>query len=269
MFYKTEKEKTFCYKANIACDDHNFILGVTVAPGNVHDSQLFIDTYSQVKDIFEEKIKIVAIDSGYATPHICKTILRDGYKPSIAYKRPMTKKNFFKKYDYVYDEYYDCYICPNDQLLDYSTTNRDGYQEYKSNASICKACPLLKQCTHSKHTQKVITRHVWQDYLEEANHLRHDYTVKGAYARRKETVERVFADGKEQHGMRHTMLRGIDRVRDELMLKFACMNIKKLAKKRWTNPLVFSINRLIIRCFTYFIKKTTILINWNSGLSTF
>ena len=26
-----------------------------------------------------------------------------------------------KKYDYVYDEYYDCYICPNNKILKYST----------------------------------------------------------------------------------------------------------------------------------------------------
>ena len=45
----------------------------------------------------------------------------------------MTKKGFFKKTEYVYDEYYDCYICPVNKLLHYSTTNREGYREYKSN----------------------------------------------------------------------------------------------------------------------------------------
>ena len=52
----------------------------------------------------------------------------------------MTKKGYFKKYEYVYDEYYDCYICPNNKILKYSTTNRDGYREYKSNAYDCKNC---------------------------------------------------------------------------------------------------------------------------------
>ncbi len=32
----------------------------------------------------------------------------------LPYKRPMTKEGFFKKYEYVYDEYYDCYICPEE-----------------------------------------------------------------------------------------------------------------------------------------------------------
>ena len=50
----------------------------------------------------------------------------------------MTKKGFFKKYEYVYDEYYDCYICPNNQVLSYRTTNRDGYREYKSSGTVCE-----------------------------------------------------------------------------------------------------------------------------------
>lgn len=29
-----------------------------------------------------------------------------------------------KKYDYVYDEYFDCYICPNMKTLNYTTTIR-------------------------------------------------------------------------------------------------------------------------------------------------
>lgn len=56
----------------------------------------------------------------------------------------MTKEGFFKKYEYVYDEYYDCYICPNNEILKYSTTDREGYKEYKSNQNICKKCQFKK-----------------------------------------------------------------------------------------------------------------------------
>ena len=58
----------------------------------------------------------------------------------MPYKRPMTKQGFFRKNDCAYDEYYDCYICPNNQILKYTTTNRDGYKEYKSDKKICVGC---------------------------------------------------------------------------------------------------------------------------------
>ena len=46
---------------------------------------------------------------------------------------------------------------------------------------------------------------------------------------RGETIERVFADAKEKHGMRYTQLRGLKKVNHYLTLLFACMNLKKLA----------------------------------------
>ena len=49
------------------------------------------------------------------------------------------------------------------------------------------------------------------------------------YARRKETIERAFADAKEKHGMRYTHHRGLARVTRWVRLKFAAMNLKKLA----------------------------------------
>ena len=51
------------------------------------------------------------------------------------------------------------------------------------------------------------------------------------YQRRKETIERVFADAKEKHAMRYTQYRGLAQVSNWVKLKFAAMNLKKLA--RW------------------------------------
>lgn len=233
MFYKNEKEKCFAYLAHTACDDGNFILGFEVTAGNIHDSVAFKDVYDKVKKRYGQKVERLAVDAGYITPHICKTLIDDGIDPAIPYKAPMTKEGFFKKYEYTYDEHYDCYICPENQILTYSTTNRDGYKEYKSNPKICKDCKSLKKCTNSKNTQKLVTRHVWAEYLEEAHHLRYKPLVKGTYKRRKETIERVFADAKEKHGMRYTRLRSVAKITMEVTLIFACMNLKKLASRLW------------------------------------
>ena len=174
-------------------------------------------------------VKGIVVDSGYKIPAIAKQIIDDGKLPIMPYKRPMTKKGFFRKNEYVYDEYYDCYICPNNKILKYTTTNRDGYREYKSNKCDCKCCPYIKQCTESKQYVKVVTRHVWENYIEQVEDLRHTVGIKEIYKLRSETIERVFADAKEKHGMRYTQYRGLSKVKMELNLLFACMNLKKLA----------------------------------------
>jgi hypothetical protein len=70
-------------------------------------------------------------------------------------------------------------------------------------------------------------------YIEEADHLRHTPENKQIYARRKETIERVFADLKQKHGLRWTTLRGLKKVTMQAMLVFASMNLKKLATWLW------------------------------------
>lgn len=56
---------------------------------------------------------------------------------------------------------------------------------------------------------------------------------KSIYEKRKETIERVFADAKEKHSMRYTHMRGLTRVTQWVRLKFAAMNLKKLANWAW------------------------------------
>ena len=93
-------------------------------------------------------------------------MLKDkGIKLLSTYGRPKTKKGFFPKHEYVYDEYYDCYICPNNQVLSYSTTNRDGYREYKSCGSICASCPYLARCTNSKEHDVMCKGRFWPSHI--------------------------------------------------------------------------------------------------------
>ena len=106
----------------------------------MHDSTSFFAAYNVLNNKFRNSIKNVCLDAGYVTPAICREIIRNDQTPYFPYKRPMTKKGFFKKYEYVYDEYYDCYLCPNNKVLKYSTTNKSGYREYKSNPQECMGC---------------------------------------------------------------------------------------------------------------------------------
>ena len=226
-FHKGEHKQVFAYAIETACDRNGWILDYTVESGNLHDSRTFKGLYDKIKDAGIEK---VIADAAYKTPAIAKMLIDDGITPVFPYKRPMTKKGFFRKYEYVYDEYYDCYLCPADKVLSYSTTNRDGYREYKSNPEECRSCPYLSQCTLSSQHQKVVTRHIWEPYLDLCEDIRHTRGMKNIYSRRKETIERLFGTAKEAHGFRYTQMKGKARMRMKVGLTYACMNLKKLAR---------------------------------------
>ena len=231
-FHKGEHKSVFAYGIETACDKNGWILGFTVNPGNEHDSRTFKGLYDKLESI---GMKRCIVDAGYKTPPIAKLLLDDGVDPVFPYKSPMTKDGFFKKYEYVYDEYNDCYLCPANQILKYTTTNRDGYREYKSCPQICEKCEYLSQCTASKDHRKVIMRHVWEKYMEVCEDIRHSEGMKELYSHRKETIERIFGTAKENHGFRYTQMYGKARMRMKVALTFGCMNLKKLArcKQEW------------------------------------
>jgi len=226
-FRKGEHKHVFAYAVESACDKWGWFLGYSIHPGNEHDSRTFKTLYDKIQKF---KPKRMVLDAGYKTPAIARQLIEDGIMPLFPYTRPMTKEGFYKKYDYVYDEYYDCYICPNDKILSYRTTNRDGYREYKSNSRDCEKCPKLSMCTESKNHVKLVTRHIWEAYMETCEDIRHTLGSKEIYQQRKETIERLFGTAKEQHGFRYTQMNGKARMEMKVGLTYACMNLKKLAK---------------------------------------
>ena len=146
--HKGEHKKCFAYEAHTVCEKRGYVLEVEVTPGNVHDSVAFDTVYERLIEHYPE-VKVVAADAGFKTPWICKQVIDSGRKLSLPYKRPMTKQGNLPWYEYVYDEYFDCVICPQYKVLEYATTNRDSYWEYKSKGYICKNCPVREQCTRS------------------------------------------------------------------------------------------------------------------------
>jgi len=237
LFHRGEHKKCFAYEAHTVCDGSGFVLDTVVTAGNVHDSRVFDEVYDQATERYPG-IRVIAADAAYKTPWICKRIIDDGRIPSLPYKRPMGADLGHKWYEYVYDEYNDWVICPEYRALSYATTNRDGYREYKSKPYICEKCPTRHMCTNSKAFQKTVTRHVWQDYIELAEDYRYTPVYKAIYERRKETIERCFADAKEKHAMRYTPYRGLTQVNKWVKLKFATMNLKKLAIRSWQDQLI-------------------------------
>ena len=229
ILYKSDKEKMFGYNTSVICDENNYVLTVDTNGSNVHDSISFYQSFENLVNHFDiTNIDYFVGDAAYITPHICKTIIDLEMIPAFPYTRKGYRKEYLKKYEFVYDEYNDIYICPNEKdLIPTGRIDKNGYIVYKANEADCKNCPLKKQCTKSKCKQ--ILRHVWEGYKEMANEYRHHIDVQEKYKQRPQHIERVFADGKMKYGLRSTYFRTKERVHRELTLLYACMNLKKFA----------------------------------------
>lgn len=237
MFVKGEHERQFAYEAHTACDKRGFILGMEVTAGNIHDSTAWDGVYDQVTAKFEE-VKFVVMDAGYKTPWIAKKTLEDGRVPVMPYTRYKGDKARYKPWEYSYDPVSDTFQCPRGGELRHTTTDKEGKRTYRSTPANCKNCPCKNKCGANEKGQKVMTTHIWQEYLDLVEAIRKTEKGKRIYAQRKETIERVFADAKEKHAMRYTHHRGLAAVTRWVRLKYAAMNLKKLAKWSWDNSVL-------------------------------
>lgn len=229
-------------------------MAVDVTAGNVHDSVAFDAVYDKAMERFPQT-QLVAMDAAYKTAWICKKVLDGGRVPILPYTRTGSKPGMYRPWEYRYDEAQDCMICPRGESLRYATTDREGYREYKSDPKRCADCPNRCLCTNNAKMQKTVRRHVWGWYLDVAEAIRKTPLGKEAYAKRKETIERVFADAKEKHGMRYTHHRGLERVTAWVVMKYAAMNLKKLASWSWPrlSGLLPSLTAYIKHLFDYIV----------------
>lgn len=163
--------------------------------------------------IHDSIVYLQRLDAGYSTPGICKGLIEREIYGAIGYRRNNSKDGIFRKSKFTYDLFREVYICHENKVLEYRTTNRNGYKEYASDCKIYVECPFCKECNGSKNHIKVISRHIWQKYKEAVDRHRLEEKGKLIYKRRKETIERSFADAKELHGYKYARMRGINKVR--------------------------------------------------------
>ncbi|BFM05709.1 IS1182 family transposase [Halioxenophilus aromaticivorans] len=227
---RDDKPRGFFYLDHRTVDSRcNIITDVHVTPGNKHDSVPYLQRLDRQVERFGFDIEAVGLDAGYFTTAVCHGLEEREIYAVMGYRRPTHKKGYFYKREYEYDEKKDVYRCPEGQELIYATTGRDGYRRYHSDPNLCKQCPSLDRCTKNRDKVKTVTRHVWEDSKERVNEHRLTEEGKQIYARRKETVERSFADAKQLHNYRYARFRGQSKVQAQCLMVAAAQNMKKIA----------------------------------------
>ncbi|MEF2074842.1 IS1182 family transposase [Consotaella aegiceratis] len=225
------KPRGFFYLDHRTVDGKLAIITDTYAtPANVHDSIVYLQRLDHQRERFGFDVGAVGLDAGYATAGIAKGLEDRKILGVTGYRNPTPPKpGMMRKSRFVFEAEADGYRCPQGQLLAYATTDRDGDRHYRSDPRVCRTCPLLASCTTNAKAQRTITRHVWAEIRERTDAHRLTPWGKAIYKRRKETVERSFADAKQLHGHRYARFRSLIRVSCQCLLAAAAQNIKKIA----------------------------------------
>lgn len=248
-YHRDNKEKGFMYLDHRTVDDKcNIIVDCYITKGNVHDSEPFIKRADYIKQKFNFDIKNYAIDSGYLTLDIKKYFIENDIFAVFGYRRYGTPNSRKEKSKYSYNKELNIYIeKETGEVLEYhGLVDKLGYKKY----------------VNSDKT-KIVRRHIHEEWNELFRENRISEKGKELYQKRKEHVERSFADSKQNHGYRYAMYRGVKKNQHYTWLICAAQNMKNIAIKKANINGKSLINPNFIEKTLNFIKISILFIKKN------
>ncbi len=175
----------------------------------------------------------VAADTTYGNGELLAWLEERGITPYIRVKEsPAPKTNLYGIEKFTYDPETNSYECPEGKQLTYLGVNPLNRNHiYRATRKRCRECSHKSQCTTGHYRQIAIHVH------EPARQRARERAAVPAFARaqrQRRKVEALFAELKNQIGLRRVRLRRMKYVREQFFLAATAQNLKRLARfLRW------------------------------------
>jgi len=226
------------YLGQLSVDTSNHVITGAMADfADKRDSQCLSGIVDQTVENLESngiKMGQLIADTGYSSGEALKYLEEkniDAYIPNFGqYKH--------EREGFIYNEELDQYECQrgNKAILPLKSVRRKyrDYESkcYRSSESICKNCPLRKECCGEKTKFKKIDHSIYKEYYDR---MHKKLTAKKAYARRmsrlrSSTVEPVLGTLINFLNMKRVNTRGIKLANKHVLMAALTYNLKKYLK---------------------------------------
>jgi len=186
------------------------------------------------------KPESVGADTTYGNGEFLHWLAEREITPYMRTRESAKRKNspFYGPESFTYQPESNSYRCPAGEQLNYVGLNvRNRAHAYIGSAKRCGACSQKPQCTSGRYKYLAIHR----DELARQRARELANTPEFAYAQRqRKKVEALFAELKNQIGLRRVRLRRLKFVQEQFFLAAAAQNIKRLVRflSSPTNPVL-------------------------------
>ena len=173
----------------------------------------------------------VAADTSYGNGEFLQWLADRSITPYMRTRDSVLKKEQSRSIgpeQFTYLPESNSYRCPAGEQLNYVGLNvRNRAHAYIGSAKRCGACSQKTQCTNGRY--KYLAIHIHEAARQRARELAN--TPEFAHAQRqRKKVEALFAELKNQIGLRRLRLRRLKFVREQFFLAAAAQNIKRLVR---------------------------------------
>ena len=213
--------------------DHGIILGVTVTPGDVHDSVPYL---SHLEQIHRNTIHLqaAAADSAYDFPLAHRELEKLGIdffvRPQPAQDRTQVE---LKRDAFIYNEEYDIYICPNGKQLRPKRLYRSNsglFWEYWADRAECGYCPLREKCLGERawHGARRLLDSYFKPSVQRGRARQQGSEYRQALKARQVWCEGTFAIQKRCHNLTRVLRPGLEAAEDHCLLSATALNLKRM-----------------------------------------
>lgn len=230
------KPNAFCYLNHQTSDAENGIItDVFVTPGNVNDSTVHTKRLETQIDKFRFDTEAICADAAYDNCETYNAMQKRNIKTYIPKKsKPVfnaTYEEGFEAEAFIYDDNNDVYICPANKSLRYSSYSKSkGYKRYLAKFKDCRSCPYREKCIGKSKHGRMIERHLHEESRQEQIKNVNTPEYHNAMKLRRIWCEGNFSHQKEQHNLRRTFKRGIEKLAEQCLLSACALNLKRLVK---------------------------------------
>jgi hypothetical protein len=172
----------------------------------------------------------VAADTTYANGEFLQWLLERGITPYMRTRDSALRKNNpgYGPERFTFLPESNSYRCPAGEQLNYVGLNvRNRAHAYIGSAKRCGACPQKAECTNGRY--KYLAIHIHESARQRTRELVSTPAFAQAQRQRKK-VEALFAELKNQIGLRRLRLRRLKFVREQFFLAAVAQNIKRLVR---------------------------------------
>jgi len=172
----------------------------------------------------------VAADTTYGNWEFLQWLAERSITPYMRTRESIRRKNspFYGPERFTYQPESNSYGCPAGEQLNYVGLNvRNRAHAYIGSSKRCGACSQKAQCTSGRY--KYLAIHMDEPARQRARELVNTPEFAKAQRERKK-VEALFAELKNQIGLRRLRLRGLKFVREQFFMAAAAQNIKRLVR---------------------------------------
>lgn len=220
------------YYDNYLVDNHScVIVGVQATAARMSQETVAAqDMITRFADWQGREAESVTADTTYGNGEFLQWLVNRNITPYMRTRDSVHRKNspYYGPERFTYQPESNSYLCPAGQQLNYGGRSlRNRTKVYIGTRKRCGECALKAKCTSA--AVRYLAIHMEEPARQRARNLANTPEFAKAQRQRKK-VEALFAELKNQIGLRRLRLRRMMFVREQFFLAAAAQNLKRLAR---------------------------------------